>query len=102
MRKALIETATGLVANVVELEDGANWQPPAGHHVRDADNASPGDTWDGVGFVPRPPSAEELATTKRKEARVRAMQAIKDNATQSPWGRLLYDLAVAQGWIEPE
>ncbi len=53
-RKALIEIATGKVVNVIELEDGANWQPPAGHYVQEALNASPGDTWDGTKFVPVP------------------------------------------------
>lgn len=54
MRKALIETATGKVVNVIELEYGANWQPPQGCYVRDAQNASPGDTWDGSKFIPAP------------------------------------------------
>lgn len=51
MRKALIETATGKVVNVIELEPNADWQPPSGHYVRDALNASPGDTWNGTSFV---------------------------------------------------
>lgn len=37
----------------------------------------------------------------RQEAMERAKGAIKVNAT-SPWGRVLYDLAIAQGWIESE
>lgn len=40
--------------------------------------------------------------TRREKARQRAIAAIKANQTSSPWGRILYDLAVAQGWIEPE
>lgn len=103
-RKALIETATGLVANVIEIEDGANWQPPAGQSLIDAANANPGDTWDGTQFVPRQPTAEEVAqqikVQKRQKAKERAIAAIKANQTGAPWGQILYDLAVAQGWIE--
>ena len=56
MRQAIIETATGKVVNVIELEPGAAWTPPAGHTVRLAATASPrsvagpGDTWDGTRF----------------------------------------------------
>lgn len=99
-RKALIETATGKVLNVIELEDGANWQPPMGHYVREAGNANPGDTWDGTKFIPRPPSPEEIANQKREAAKTKAIQAILTNKGSSPWGAILYDLAVAQGWIE--
>lgn len=53
-RKALIETATGKVVNIIALEDGADWQPPMGHHVQDARDAGPGDTWDGAKFIPQP------------------------------------------------
>ncbi len=56
MRKALIETTTGMVVNIIEIEDGANWQPLAGHEIQDALKASPGDTWDGVKFIPPPPA----------------------------------------------
>lgn len=45
---------------------------------------------------------ENEHTTKREEARARAIAAIKTNATQTPWGKILYDLAIAQGLIEPE
>ena len=58
MRKALIETITGKVTNVILIEDGADWPIPAGHTLRDAANANPGDTWDGVTFIraaPTPP-----------------------------------------------
>ena len=61
---ALIETATGLVVNVIELEPEADWQPPAGHHVQDASfqaidpvlgprtlHGGPGDVWDGTRYI---------------------------------------------------
>jgi hypothetical protein len=46
--------------------------------------------------------ADDERMTRREEARVRAMAAIKANAGQTPWGQILKDLAVAQGWMEPE
>ena len=51
MRKALIRTSDGLVVNVILIEDGANWPIPTGHELRDAEGASPGDTWNGVKYV---------------------------------------------------
>lgn len=60
MRKALFETATGLVVNIIVLEDGANWTPLEGCEVVDAETVGGvGDTWDGQHFVaasePTPP-----------------------------------------------
>ena len=53
MRKVIVETTTGLVVNVVELEDGADWSPPEGHEVLDAGpGAEPGGTWDRSAFAP--------------------------------------------------
>ena len=63
MRKALIETATGLVANVIVIEEGANWQLPEGCHLIDGAGAGPGDTWDGKQFVSKPPESAELPET---------------------------------------
>lgn len=52
MRKALIKQPSGLVVNVIEIEDGATWQPPVGHTLIDAaTTGSPGDTWDGAQFI---------------------------------------------------
>ena len=102
MRKALINTATKQVVNVIELEPTSTWQIPTGYQVMDAGNASPGDTWDGAKFVPRPPTAEEVTNTKREAAKQRAITAIKANKTGAPWGIILNDLAVAQGLIEPD
>lgn len=52
MNKALFEKATGLVVNIIRLEDGAAWQLPDGHDVVDAGTARIGDTWDGNIFIP--------------------------------------------------
>lgn len=42
------------------------------------------------------------ALERRQAARVRAIAAIKANQGSSPWGSILYDLAVSQGLIEPD
>ena len=69
-RTAVIRTASGRVENIIELEPGTTWAPPAGCHVRAAQNAGPGDTWDGVQFVKAPdptapaPTAAELQRQK--------------------------------------
>ena len=102
MRKALTRDFDGLVVNVIEIEDGANWTPPVGHYLRDAGNASPGDTWDGTKYVPKPPGPEQVVAEKREAARVRALADIKANAWLSPWGVILKNLVVAQGLVEPE
>lgn len=41
------------------------------------------------------------AINTRDEARDRALTAILANKDAAPWGRILYDLAVADGSIEP-
>lgn len=46
------------------------------------------------------PTISEKAQ-KQQEAFKRATDAIKANATAAPWGRILNDLAIGQGWIEP-
>lgn len=45
--------------------------------------------------------AEERGT-KIQQARERAVIAIKTNTPNSPWGKILFDLAIAQGLVEPE
>lgn len=51
-RYVLIETATGIVENVVNWEGNTSvWAPPVGYSVRLSDEASPGDTWNGTKFV---------------------------------------------------
>ncbi len=52
MRKALVRQSDGYVLNVIEIEEGANWQPPPGSVLVDTvDNGAPGDTWDGKKFI---------------------------------------------------
>lgn len=41
-----------LVAQIVELESGALWQPPVGYFLGpDVGNPSIGDTWDGANYI---------------------------------------------------
>jgi len=49
-----------------------------------------------------PDDPETITANKRQEARERAIVAIKANAPASPWGKILKDLAVAQGLMEPD
>jgi len=50
-RRALVRQSDGLVINVIELEEGANWSPPTGYILLDAtisQTTDIGDTWDGL------------------------------------------------------
>ena len=59
MRLALIETTTGKVVNVIELEPGAEWQPPVGHFTREAG------AWRRLGWSAVQSSSGATATTSR-------------------------------------
>lgn len=66
MRTALIQIATGIVQNVIELEPGANWRVPDGCVTIPSMTAGIGDTWSEESFIRRPsvapsPSAAEIA-----------------------------------------
>jgi len=45
---------------------------------------------------------ESAQVIKRRKAKEQAIIAIKDNGSTTLWGKILYDLAISQGWIEPE
>ena len=62
-RYALIDDATKIVRNVIELEEGADWSPPPGQTLVKSDVASPGDTYASRKFVPAPvsPNPEDAA-----------------------------------------
>lgn len=49
--KCLLDSATKVVVNVIELEDGANWTPPNGLELAPQHDGGIGDTWDGAQFV---------------------------------------------------
>lgn len=54
--KALIDTATGLVENIIAIDPGAVYDPGAGKSLIDAAGAMIGGTWNGAIFVsPIPP-----------------------------------------------
>lgn len=60
-RKCLLDSATKVVINAIELEDGANWTPPPGTELAPQDDGAIGDTWDGTQFVSPPePEPEPL------------------------------------------
>lgn len=57
--------------------------------------------------IQRPATAEEAAfldatekQERKQQARGQVIAAIKANKQQGPWGKMFYDLAIAQGWIE--
>jgi len=53
--KCLLDSATKVVVNVIELEDGAVWTAPEGTELAPQHNGGIGDTWDGAQFV-KPPA----------------------------------------------
>lgn len=61
-RYAMVQSASGFVANVIVIEDISTYTPPTGYEmVPDPENAaSPGYTWDGTTFTP-PPTGEVVA-----------------------------------------
>ena len=60
-RKALIQTASGLVLNVLDLDDNVPYRVNPGTSLIDGDGASTGDTWDGTNFItPAPPPPDPV------------------------------------------
>lgn len=49
--KCLLDSATKIVVNVIELEDSADWTPPRGTELAPQHDGEIGDTWDGAKFV---------------------------------------------------
>ncbi len=49
--KCLLDSATKVVVNVIELEDGAVWTAPEGTELAPQHDGGIGDTWDGTQFV---------------------------------------------------
>ena len=68
MRKALIRQSDGLVVNMIEWLPDSSWPVPAGHYLIDGSTGNPGDTWDGVKFIPQvvpipePPLSTHIST----------------------------------------
>jgi hypothetical protein len=59
--KCLLDSATKVVVNVIELEDGAIWTPPLGMELAPQHDGAIGDTWDGTQFVKPPETVEAEA-----------------------------------------
>jgi len=60
--KCLLDSTTKVVINVIALEDGAVWTPPAGMELAPQHDGAIGDTWDGTQFV-KPPETEPADDT---------------------------------------
>lgn len=55
VNKALVETATGRVDNIIVYNDEGSWSPPSGFELVDVANlAEPGGSWDGAKFTAAP------------------------------------------------
>ena len=92
-RYALINDATKVVVNVIELEVGANWAPPEGHSVVKSNKAGPGDTYVNRKFVKAP---EPTGPTEQEQ-----MQAEYAAATASRKLAIIAErLGLADGRIE--
>lgn len=59
--KCLLDSATKVVVNVIELADDAVWTPPAGMELAPQHDGGIGDTWDGTQFVKPPEPVDETA-----------------------------------------
>lgn len=53
------------VINVIELEQGADWMPPAHHQVVKSDVAGPGDTYQNGRFIQ--PAPKPIEPTLREQ-----------------------------------
>src|SRR3990167_5100109 len=100
-RAAIIES--GVVKNVILLDENwtggsKEWQAPVGATVVFSDIAGVGDLYDGSTFTPVP--VNNSKQIGRMEAMERAKTDIKDNKNTTPCGKMLYDVAIGQGWIE--
>lgn len=64
-----------VVENVIELADGARWDPPAGTVVVPADaNAEPGGGFDGAAFTRAPIPAAPVDRLAELEARLAVLE----------------------------
>ena len=80
--KALINDATGLVENIIVVDDKAKYDPGPGKTLMDPTGAEIGGTWDGAKFLPKPepPSAppprfEAIATQAEAATTVAGLKA---------------------------
>ena len=76
MKRALIETSSGLVVNWIEIEEGSQWEAPEGHHLHATDGGGIGDTWDGLQFI-SPPQEEFVPTVPVSITPLQARRALR-------------------------
>lgn len=75
MRKLVINDATGLVVNAIEIEDGAAYTPPSGQSLVDAGTeGNPGDTYNSGTITA---ASATVLTTKPQEWAAATTQAEK-------------------------
>jgi hypothetical protein len=83
-KQAVIDNVSKVVVNVIELEEGAAWTPPAGCTVVQNDAAGRGGTYVDSRYVP--PPDEERPTPKEQEqaayARATSAEKLRLIATQ--------------------
>jgi hypothetical protein len=89
MKRTLIETATGAVLNTVDLPDdwtGAEgeWSAPAGVHLEDHPEASPGDSIAGGVLVKK---GEEIRLRPKDKA-IMAVAEMVNKGTLVPGGNI--------------
>lgn len=96
MRYAVINK-TGKVDNIIELEDKKDYPVPEGSVIKEVQNTSvsPGDTFDGQLF-----HTLVIDKTTEQTAFELFIKEAKENKTGAPWGRMMYNLSIANGWIK--
>ena len=65
--KHAIVNSEGIVVNVIDLKDGAEWSPPEGFAIVEADKAEIGWLHDGADFI-APVVPEQVKTTDQKRS----------------------------------
>ena len=102
MRKALVHISTGLVENVIEIEDGAVWPVPDGYQlIPEAGNVGPGYTWDGSEFT-RPPkmTASRLDVLMVEGPATQVYDAGTDDMIDRPAADIAADKAELLGLLQ--
>jgi hypothetical protein len=51
MQKCILDSATKIVVNVIEIDDGVEWHPSEGTELAPQHDGNMFDTWDGTKFV---------------------------------------------------
>ena len=93
MRTAIIRDS--IVENVIELEAGGDWTPPAGTTLVPSKVAGPGDLYDGAKFTsaPSPPTAPDASAmlADRMEALSSAIMELSTALAGTPAAKVAAD-----------